>query len=290
MNLTGLKKNRDASLECRQQQVEPAHPQISIARQCWLLGMSRSGYYYQPTGENALNLLLMRLIDLEYTAHPFLGYRKMVCFLRELGHAINKKRVQRLMQVMGLAGMVPGPNTSRPAPQNPVYPYLLRGVAIERINQVWSCDITYIPMPHGFVYLFAVIDWYSRFVLAWTLSTTLDTAFCLEGLETAFLHGRPEIFNTDQGSQFTSQDFTGRVLASGATLSMDGRGRALDNIFVERLWRTRKYEDVYLQGYVTPREVLLGLQTYFPYYNHQRPHQSLDYQTPAGVYHGGEGR
>ena len=191
----------------------------------------------------------MRWIDLEYTAHPFLGYRKMVRLLREQGHLINKKRVQRLMQLMGLAAMVPGPNTSRPSPQNLVYPYLLRGVEIVRINQVWSCDITYIPMPHGFVYLFAVIDWHSRFVLAWELSNTLDTAFCLEGLERAFQYGRPEIFNTDQGSQFTSQDFTRRVLASGASLSMDGRGRALDNIFVERLWRTVKYEDVYLKAY-----------------------------------------
>ena len=216
------------------------HPSLSISRQCQLLGLSRSGFYYQPRGESELNLFLMRWIDLEYTAHPFLGYRKMVWLLREAGHPVNKKRVQRLMQLMGLQAMVPGPNTSRPAPQNPVYPYLLRGVEIIRVNQVWSCDITYVPMPHGFVYLFAVIDWYSRCVLAWELSSTLDTAFCLEGLERAFAYGRPEIFNTDQGSQFTSLDFTKRVLASGAALSMDGRGRALDNIFVERLWRTVK--------------------------------------------------
>jgi len=231
--------------------------------------------------------MLMRWIDLEYTAHPFLGYRKMVRLLRELGHLVNKKRIARLMQFMGLAAMVPGPNTSRASPGNPVYPYLLRGVEIVRINQVWSCDITYIPMPHGFVYLFAVIDWYSRFVLAWELSNTLDTAFCLEGLERAFTYGRPEIFNTDQGSQFTSQEFTRRVLASGAAFSMDGRGRALDNIFVERLWRTVKYEEVYLKEYLSPREVRSGLSDYFPYYNTQRLHQSLDYRTPAVVYHGG---
>src|SRR5207253_1743585 len=175
------------------------------------------------------------------------------------------------------------------APQNPVYPYLLRGVEIVRVNQVWSCDITYIPMPKGFVYLFAVIDWYSRFVLAWELSTTLDTAFCLEGLERAFTYGRPEIFNTDQGSQFTSQEFTGRVLASCAALSMDGRGRALDNIFVERLWRTVKYEDIYLNEYQTPREVRCGLGIYFRYYNESRPHQSLDYRTPLQVYREGGG-
>jgi putative transposase len=267
--------------------VDRDHPALSISRQCQLLGLSRSGYYYQPLGESAFNLLLMRLIDLEYTRHPFYGYRKMVCFLRDQKHLVNKKRVARLMRLMGLAAMVPGPNTSRPAPQNPIYPYLLRGVEIVRINQVWSCDITYIPMPHGFVYLFAVIDWYSRYVLAWELSSTLDPAFCLEGLERAFTHGRPEIFNTDQGSQFTSLEFTRRVLASGAALSMDGRGRALDNIFVERLWRTVKYEEVYLKAYTTPREVWAGLAAYFPFYNSERPHQALAYQTPSVVYHGG---
>ena len=228
----------------------------------------------------------MRLIDQEYTAHPFLGYRKMLCFLRERGHPINKKRVARLMQVMGLQAIAPGPNTSRPAPQHPIYPYLLRGVAITRINQVWSCDITYLPMPRGFVYLFAVIDWYSRYVLSWEISTTLDVAFCLEGLDRALSLGTPEIFNTDQGSQFTSSDFTGRLLAAGITISMDGRGRALDNIFVERLWRTVKYEDVYLKGYETPREVFCGLGGYFPYYNEERPHQALDYKTPVAVYRG----
>ena len=287
MSWTGSKKNQDGSLDLRRQQVEPGHPTLSISRQCELLGLSRSSFYYTPKGESELNLLLMRLIDLEYTAHPFFGYRKMARTLREAGYVVNKKRVQRLMQLMGLAAMVPGPTTSRPSPQNPVYPYLLRGVKVERVNQVWSCDITYIPMPRGFVYLFAVIDWHSRFILAWELSSTLDTGFCLDGLERAFAYGRPEIFNTDQGSQFTSAEFTGRVLASGAALSMDGRGRALDNIFVERFWRTVKYEDVYLKAYATPREVRAGLSVYFPFYNSQRPHQSLDYQTPAVVYHGG---
>jgi putative transposase len=267
--------------------VETDHPLLSITRQCQLLGLSRSGFYYQVRGESELNLLLMRLIDQEYTAHPFLGYRKMVRFLRERDYPVNKKRVARLMQVMGLAAMVPGPPTSRRSAQNPVYPYLLRGVKIRQVNQVWSCDITYLPLPRGFVYLFAVIDWFSRFVLAWQISTTLDTTFCLEGLDQALLVGAPGIFNTDQGSQFTSADFTGRLHRAGIPLSMDGRGRALDNIFVERLWRTVKYEDVYLKGYQTPREVVSGLQDYFHYYNEQRPHQALDYRTPAQVYRGG---
>lgn len=257
-------------------------------RQCQLLGLSRSGFYYQPKGESELNLQLMRLIDQEYTAHPFLGYRKMVRFLRALGYPINQKRVARLMQVMGLAAMVPGPNTSRPSPQNSVYPYRLRGVKIAQVDQVWSCDITYLPMPKGFVYLFAVIDWFSRFVLAWEISTTLDTPFCLEGLDQALQKATPQIFNTDQGSQFTSADFTGRLHQAGITISMDGRGRALDNIFVERLWRTVKYEDIYLRGYQTPREVIAGLADYFCYYNHERPHQALDYRTPAQVYRGDE--
>lgn len=250
------------------------------------MGISRSGYYYQPTGESELNLLLMRLIDKEYTAHPFLGYRKMVIFLRKGAHLVNKKRVARLMQVMGLQAMVPGPNTSRPAPQNPVYPYRLRGVLIGQVDQVWSCDITYIPMPKGFVYLFAIIDWFSRFVLAWTISTTLDVSFCLEGLDQALANGTPGIFNTDQGSQFTSLDFTGRLHQAGIPISMDGRGRALDNIFVERLWRTVKYEDIYLKGYQTPKEVIAGLADYFHYYNNERPHQALDYRTPVQVYRG----
>lgn len=235
-------------------------------------------------GESELNLLLMRLIDKEYTAHPFLGYRKMLHRLRQGGYAVNKKRIARLMAVMGLQAMVPGPNTSRPAPENPVYPYLLRGVKIAHVNQVWSCDITYIPLPKGFVYLFAIIDWYSRFVLNWQLSNTLDTAFCIEGLQHALTSAKPSIFNSDQGVQFTSREFTGRLLAADVTISMDGRGRALDNIFVERLWRTVKYEDVYLKGYETPKDVYNGLRDYFHFYNEARPHQALDYKTPAQVY------
>jgi len=226
----------------------------------------------------------MKRIDREYTDHPFYGYRKVVWSLRLQGFEVNKKRVQRLMQGMGLAAMVPGPQTSRPSPEHRVYPYRLRGVKIERVDQVWSCDITYLPLARGFVYLFAVIDWYSRFVLAWEVSTTLDVGFCLEGLERAWEWGKPEIFNTDQGSQFTSREFVGRLEEVGTTISMDGRGRALDNIFVERLWRTVKYEDTYLKGYETPREVLAGLKEYFQFYNWMRPHQALDYRTPATIY------
>ena len=249
-----------------------------------MLGLSRSGFYYQPKGESELNHLLMGLIDREYTRRPFFGSRKMVPILGRLGYSVNRKRVQRLMRLMGLAAMVPGPNTSRPAPQNPVYPYLLRGLRIEQINRVWSCDITYIPMPKGFVYLFAVIDWYSRFVLSWEISTTLDTGFCLDGLDRALTKGAPEIFNTDQGVQFTSKEFTGRLLCDGIAISMDGRGRALDNIFVERLWRTVKYEDVYLKAYETPKEALAGLRDYFQFYNWERPHQALNNRTPAEVH------
>jgi putative transposase len=249
-----------------------------------LLGLSRSAYYDTSGGESELNLLLMRLIDAAYTAHPFLGYRKITRLLRQEGYAVNKKRIARLMAVMGLQAMVPGPNTSRPHPQNPVYPYRLRGVPITTVNQVWSCDITYIPMPKGFVYLFAILDWYSRFVLNWQLSNTLDTAFCCEGLEHALKGGKPLIFNSDQGVQFTSKEFTGRLLAAEVTISMDGRGRAFDNIFIERLWRTVKYEDVYLKGYETPHQVQSGLRDYFHFYNEARPHQALDYQTPAQVY------
>lgn len=231
----------------------------------------------------------MRLIDIEYTRHPFYGYRKMAFILNRDGYPVNKKRIARLMQIMGLQAIAPGPNTSRPSPENKIFPYLLRGLKIDKVNQVWSCDITYIPMPKGFVYLFAVIDWHSRCVLAWELSNTLDTTFCLAGLERALELGTPSIFNTDQGSQFTSAEFTGRLLKAGTNISMDGRGRALDNIFVERLWRTVKYEDVYLNGYATPREVYNGLGAYFPFYNEERPHQSLDYRTPMQAYLEGGG-
>jgi putative transposase len=230
-------------------------------------------------------LLLLRLLDEEYTRHPFYGTRRMKKYLAECGHTVNRKRVQRLMQQLGLVGMSPGPNTSKPHPQHKIYPYLLRGVDIIRSNQVWSTDITYIRLPRGFVYLVAIIDWYSRKVLSWRLSNTLDAGFCVDCLEEAIkTYGAPAVFNSDQGSQFTSDAFTGVLIANGITISMDGRGRALDNIFVERLWRTVKYEEVYLKQHGTIQDLLLGLTQYFRFYNQERWHQSLDYRTPDEVY------
>jgi putative transposase len=230
-------------------------------------------------------LALLAAIDTEYTRHPFYGSRKITVYLRGRGHRINRKRVQRLMGILGLAGMAPGPNTSRPHPQHMVYPYRLRGVVVTRPNHVWSTDITYLRLARGFVYLVAVIDWYSRKVLAWRLSNTLDHGFCVESLENAVqIYGIPEIFNTDQGCQFTSEAFTGVLKAHGIAISMDGRGRALDNIFVERLWRSVKYEDVYLRGYATVPELRVGLTEYFVFYNTERRHQSLNYVTPDEVY------
>jgi putative transposase len=229
--------------------------------------------------------LLLRLLDEEYTRHPFYGSRRMTKYLRGCGHVVNRKRVQRLMQTLGLAGMAPGPNTSKPHPQHKLYPYLLRGVDIIRPNQVWSTDITYIRLPRGFVYLVAIIDWYSRKVLSWRLSNTMDAGFCVDCLEEAIkAYGTPEIFNSDQGSQFTSDAFTGVLIERGITISMDGRGRALDNIFVERLWRTVKYEEVYLKQHGSLQDLLMGLTRYFMFYNEERLHQSLGYKTPDVVY------
>jgi len=230
-------------------------------------------------------LVLLRLLDEEYARHPFYGSRRMKKYLGECGYSINRKRVQRLMQQSGLAGMSPGPNTSKPHPQHTIYPYLLRGADINRPNQVWSTDITYIRLPRGFVYLVAIIDWYSRKVLAWRLSNTLDASFCVDCLEAAIkAYGAPEIFNTDQGSQFTSDSFTRMLLNNGITISMDGRGRALDNIFVERLWRTVKYEEIYLKKHDRLQDLLMGLTSYFLFYNEERRHQALDYKTPGEVY------
>ena len=234
--------------------------------------------------------LLCRLIDEEYTRRPFYGSRRMVVCLGRLEHVVNRKRVQRLMRTMGLAGMAPGPNTSGKHAQHKVYPYLLRGVAVERPNEVWSADVTYIRLARGFVYLVAVIDWYSRRVLSWRISNSMDASFCVDCLEDALrVHGKPEVFNSDQGSQFTSNAFTGVLKQEGIAISMDGRGRALDNIFVERLWRSVKYEDVYLQGYGTMGELTLGLASYFAFYNSERPHQSLGNRTPHEVYASGQG-
>jgi putative transposase len=226
----------------------------------------------------------MRLIDREYVRHPFLGSRRLTTYLCGVGHAVNRKRVRRLMGVMGLEAVYPKPRLSQPNPGHRVYPYLLRGVAIERPDQVWSTDITYVPMPAGFMYLTAVIDWHSRYVLSWRLSNSLDADFCVAALEQALKRGRPEVFNTDQGSQYTAAAFVARVEAAGAKMSMDGRGRWLDNVFVERLWRTVKYEHVYVWRSETVAELQSGLRTYFDYYNGERRHQSLNDRTPAEVY------
>lgn len=271
--------------------IEPAHPQISIARQCDLLGLSRATYYYQGTGERAENLQLMRRLDEQYTQTPYYGTRRMTAWLQSQGYAVNRKRVTRLLRTMGLEAIYPKPHTSQSHPTHRVYPYLLRGVPITRVNQVWSTDITYIRLHGGFVYLVAVMDWFSRYVLSWAVSITMDVGFCLEALEQALGVATPDIFNSDQGAQFTSLEFTGRLAAAGIQISMDGRGRALDNVFVERLWRTVKYEEVYLKDYATPREATQQLGRFFVRYNELRQHQSLGYQTPAGVYfRRGEGR
>jgi len=264
--------------------IEPEHPHLSIRRQCELVGLNRSTFYYRPAGESDLNVHLMRLIDKQYTKTPFYGWPRMTAHLRRQGYAINHKRVRRLMRAMGLQAIYPKPRTSVAAKGHKVYPYLLRKRRITRPNQVWSADITYVPMLRGFMYLVAVIDWYSRYVLAWQLSNTLDGRFCLEVLERALAQGEPDIFNTDQGAQFTALAFTSRLEAAGIRISMDGRGRALDNVFVERLWRSVKYEHVYLHEYERVPELKKGLHEYFSFYNHERLHQSLSYQTPVEVH------
>jgi putative transposase len=259
-----------------------------VRRQCELLGLNRSSLYYPPAGETAANLRLMRRIDEQYTACPFYGSRKMTAWLKEVHQEeVNRKRVQRLMRLMGLEAIYPKPRLSQAGRGHRIYPYLLRGVAIERPDQVWSADITYVPMAAGFMYLAAVIDWYSRYVIAWRLSNSLDGSFCVEMLEEALGRGRPEVFNTDQGVQFTAEAFTGRLVAAGVAVSMDGRGRCLDNVFVERLWRTVKYEELYLRGYERVPELAGGLARYFGFYNQERLHQSLGYRTPAAVYRSG---
>jgi putative transposase len=265
---------------------------MAVSQQCELAGVSRATVYAQRKAQFVCvdELLLCRLIDEEYTRRPFYGSRKMVCFLLTQGHVVNRKRVQRMMREMGLAGMAPGPNTSKAHPENKIYPYLLRGVPILRPNQVWSTDITYIRLAHGFAYLVAVIDWYSRKVLSWRISNSMDASFCVDCLEDALRsHGTPEVFNSDQGSQFTSEAFTGVLKREAVTISMDGRGRAFDNIFVERLWRTVKYEDVYLNGYANMGELMLGLTQYMMFYNEERFHQALGNDTPSKVYQTGSG-
>lgn len=276
--------------------IEPAHTELPLTRQCELAGVPRATVYrrleamVRQQREDQQDSTLRTLIDEEYTSRPFYGSRRMAVFLRGQGHRVNRKRVQRLMREMCLAGMAPGPATSKPHPQHKVYPYLLRGVAVTRPNQVWSTDLTYIRLARGFAYLVAIIDWYSRRVLAWRISNSMDASFCVDCLEDALRHhGRPEVFNSDQGSQFTSDAFTAVLKREGVAISMDGRGRALDNIFVERLWRNVKYEDVYLKGYANMAELTVGLAQYFAFYNAERPHQALGYGTPDQAYRAGVG-
>jgi len=264
--------------------IEPGQSGIPIDRQCDLMGLSRSGYYYQPQGESALNQRLMNLLDEHYTRMPFYGVEKMTEWLRRQGFTVNSKRVRRLLRVMGIEAIYPKPQLSNPSEDDKKCPYLLRDLVIERPDQVWCTDITYIRMRHGFLYLVAVMDWYSRYVLAWELSNTLDTGFCLAALERALGVSQPEIFNSDQGCQFTSHEFTQRLEASGIRISRDGRGRFLDNIFIERLWRSVKYEEVYLHSYENVQEAKNSLAKYFRLYNTERLHQALGYKTPHEIY------
>lgn len=272
------------TLKDRKKSVDPNHQKLSLSHQCRLLGINRSYYYLQPVEETSYNLMLMNLIDQEYTAHPFYGSRRMAAWLSDRGYPVNRKRVQRLMQKMNLEAIYPKPNLSKADAEHKKYPYLLRGVEIVFPNQVWSTDITYIRLAGGFAYCTAILDWYSRYVLAWRVSNTIDTGFCLEALEEALERSKPIIFNTDQGTQFTSVAFTGILEKASIKISMDGRGRALDNIFVERLWRSLKYEDIYLKDYKSVKEARKGIAKYFSFYNNERLHQSLQYRCPRDVY------
>jgi putative transposase len=285
--------------------IEPTHKQISIRRQCALLGLNRSTYYYQPRSvdcisknmsvhlirparETEQNLSYMRQIDQIYMKWPFYGSRRMTTTLQGAGFSVNRKRIQRLMRLMGIQAIYPKPRLSMSQKDHKIYPYLLRDLVINHPDQVWCADITYLPLHHGYVYLVAILDWYSRYVLSWRLSNTLDTVFCLEALEEALKCSQPEIFNSDQGCQFTSFAFTGRLKEAEIKISMDGRGRVFDNIFIERLWRSLKYEDVYLKDYKSVMDLNAGLDTYFRFYNDERPHQSLENRTPAMIYYGYE--
>jgi putative transposase len=280
------KKALSHPLSDKRQWIEETSSVLSVARQCALAGLPRSSYYYEPMGtESPENLRLMRTIDELYVRRPFYGSPRITDWLQDLGWVVNEKRVARLMQVMGLQAIVPGPHTSRPHPTHPVYPYLLRGLKVSAPNQVWCADITYVPLLRGYLYLVAIMDWYSRYVLAWELSSTQDAAFCAEALEAALRQGKPGIFNTDQGAQFTSADFLDPLQREGIRVSMDGRGRALDNVFIERLWRSVKYEEIYPSDYADGIMARRGLTGYFGMYNTERRHQSLGKRTPAEMYY-----
>jgi putative transposase len=277
-----------AAVDLKRALVDPKNPDLSIRRQCELLGLNRSSYYLPQATAPEEDLRLMRAIDELYLKRPFFGSRRMAMHLELGDDPLNRKRVQRLMRIMGIEGLHPRPRTTLPAdPGTRIYPYLLRDRELTHVDQVWSSDITYVPMRRGFMYLTAVIDWYSRYVLSWRLSNTLDGGSCLEALDEALSMGRPEIFNTDQGVQFTARAYTGRLEAAGVAVSMDGRGRALDNVFVERLWRSVKYEDIYINDYDTVPELDAGLTAYFRFYDEERRHQSLGYRTPGAVYRAG---
>ena len=272
--------------QVRKTLVDSSRNDLSVARQCELTGIHRSLYYYQPKAESELNLKLMRLIDEQFIQFPFMGVVRMTVWLnKDKGYHVNEKRVRRLYKILGIEAIAPKPNTSKPNKQNRLYPYLLRGLKVDRPNQVWATDISYIPVQGGYLYLIAVIDLYSRFVVGWDLSTTMQAEWCKQVLEQAIEdHGVPEIVNTDQGSQFTSEVFTGFVIGSGIQMSMDGKGRAIDNVFIERLWRSVKYEQVYLHPAEDGVECFQGLDKYFQYYNYQRRHASIDHRVPAERY------
>jgi putative transposase len=279
-----------ASVDAKRELVRHDEPRLSLCRRCELVGLNRSTYYLPAATESEENLRLMRLIDEQYLKTPFYGSRRMTAVLKRRGEAVNRKRVRRLMALMGLEGLDPKRRTTVADPDARSYPYLLRDRVLTRVDEVWSSDITYVPMRRGFMYLTAVIDWYSRYVLSWRLSNTLEVRFCVEALDEALSRGRPEIFNTDQGSQFTSREYTGRLEGAGIAVSRDGRGRALDNVFVERLWRSVKYEDIYIKDYERVSELESGLTAYFRFYDEERPHQSLGYRTPGEVYRAGLGQ
>jgi putative transposase len=276
------------SIPDRRARLDRDHGVLSIRRQCRLLGLVRSGVYRTPAPADDDDLALMRRIDELFTAWPFLGSRRMAQMLGGDGPAVNRKRVQRLMRKMGIAALGPKPRTSKPAPGHKIFPYLLRGLTVDRPNQVWAADITYIPIGRGFLYLVAIMDWASRAVLSWRLSNTMDVSFCISALEEALARfGKPEIFNTDQGSQFTSMAFTGTLEQADIQISMDGRGRWMDNVFIERLWRSLKYEDIYLKGYADGREARAGIASWIAFYNGRRPHQALGHRTPMAVWRDG---
>lgn len=264
--------------------IDVGHPELSLRRQCALLGIARSGLYYEPVGPHPEDLELMRMLDEQYTRTPFYGVRRMTRWLHSLGYGVDVKRVRRLLRLMGLEAIYPKPRLSFHGAEHRKFPYLLHGLDIRRPNQVWCADITYLRLRQGFAYLVAIMDWFSRYVLSWEVSNTLEADFCVSALDAALRRGRPEISNTDQGVQFTSEAFLGRLETAEVRISMDSRGRFLDNIFVERLWRTVKYEDIYLHDYDTVADARAGLRRYFPFYNDERFHESLDYQTPAKIY------